>query len=387
MQINPVSINKYNKIVPVKFGALNIKPAKPSLTQKYGININDVEVVSDKNKQISDEEKAVLVEKIIEAYELAKKNYNFGNIAKVGYATNIGLTNGNWHLATNFNNTRNEISSLCGERAAVIGAYNELLKSQSLKDSQTKPLNFKVKFLAMSSDKGIGTDKNAASPCAECLSWFNTTRFFDDDTTIAHLEKDDETGKYYLHLNTIGQYLPYRNELCTVLDRPCEELDVKMTQKALDSVKKKGYSKEDIKKLAKDTKRLYNNNKLADISGHNIAASVIANGKKYTASKIDFSKRWFTEPALFAAYKAIEEFGEDTDIQCICYAGNNLSTDSYGTIHNDGVVSIKTLGLLNTKFAKPDTLVITTDNDSINVRTISDYMPGKYKFKQLYNIK
>ncbi len=399
MKINPVFNNynivnfkantknsKNNNVAEKKYSLIKCFKEKENLTEKYGIIPDEVKVVSSENIQISDEEKALLIEKILESHELAKKNYNFGNIARISFATNIGLADGSWYLGTNFNNTRNDISSICGERTAIVGAYNKLLKSRSLKESSSTPLNFKVKYLAMANHKDIGTDKNGASPCAECLSWLNTQRYFDNDTTIASLEKN-KNGKYSLRLNTIGQYLPYRNEVNYVLDKPCEELDIKISKNALEVAALKKMKKEDFLKIAKQTKKLYKENQLANVSGQNIAAIVIANGETFTGQKIDFSKRWFMEPALYAASKAIEKYGNDTKIDCICYSGNSLYTDTYGAFHNDGVVSIKTLGFLETKYADRNTLVISSDNDSINVRTIDDYLPQKFKFHQTYEIK
>ena len=185
------SLASYNyKPNNIYFCGKNIKPAV-KLTEKYNINPSEVKVVSDKNIKISDTEKALLIEKVIEAHELALKNYNYGNISRAAYASNIGLSNGMWHLATNFNNTRNEISAICGERSAIVGAYNDLLKTSSLQDSVSKPINFKVKYIAMSSYKNLGEDKNSAYPCADCLSWFNTTRYFDNNTTVVSLEKNE----------------------------------------------------------------------------------------------------------------------------------------------------------------------------------------------------
>lgn len=383
MQICPVSI-KYNNI---NFKSQKTNP-KPSIIDKYGIDINKLKVINSSNIVVSDNDKKTIVEKILEAHELAKKNYSYGNIAKAGYATNICLDNNTWHLATNYNNTRNDISSICGERAAVVGAYNELLKSKPLDNPKNEDLNFKVKLLAMSSYKEVGTDRNASAPCAECLSWFNTTRYFDDNTTIASLDKD-RNNELVLNLTPLKDYLPYRNETNKVPEKIIDEMDIRSTESAYKSVKQKHLNKADILQIVKETKKLYKENPktATNMSNQNIAASVLANGKLFSAQKIDFSKRWFIEPAEFAAAKAIEEFDDKTHIDCICIIGNNKTTDSYGITHNDGIVNIKTLGELNTRYASTDTLVVTTTDDKINIRTIGDYMPDKFKFIQAYNTK
>ncbi len=76
------SLTSYNyKPNSILFRGINTKPAA-KLTEKYNINPSEVNVVSDKNIKISDAEKALLIEKVIEAHELALKNYNYGNISK-----------------------------------------------------------------------------------------------------------------------------------------------------------------------------------------------------------------------------------------------------------------------------------------------------------------
>lgn len=383
MKINPIN-NNYNII---SFKARSYKSQNNPLTKKYGIDTKTVQVVSSKPVNISDEEKDMLIEKILEAHELAQKNYNWGNIAKAGYATNIGLTNGMWHSATNFNNTRNEISAICGERNAILGAYNDILRTKSIENPQQKPLDFHIKYIAMSSYKPIGTDKNASASCSDCLSWFNTTRYFDDDTLIAVLEKNQQTSNLELKLINLNEYLPYRNEINTASSVEIERLQIKTTSAAAQAIKEKGLSEEEIRELIQETRKKYTSNNLAEVSGHNISSGIIANGEKFFGQKIDYSKRWYTEPLHYAAAKAIEKFGNDTQIDAICYVGDSIITDKYGINHNDGVVNIKTLGMLRTKFANPDTIVITNTKDSIQIRTIDDYTPDRFKFTQNYAIR
>lgn len=218
------------------------------LTRKYKINPADVGIKSDMPYDISKEEKAELIEKVLESYELAQKNLKWGNIARIGYASNIGLSDGTWHLSSNFNNTRNDISSICGERSAIMQAFNDKLKSIPLEELENNPnykktdnYGFHVNYVAMSNNKELGTDRNAGAPCTDCLSWFNTNRFFDNETKIVTLVKNDDTGSFDLCLRNLVEMLPYRMETDSVntSNKDLEELPFEYTDSAKNSIEEK----------------------------------------------------------------------------------------------------------------------------------------------------
>ena len=374
MQIS--AINYRNNII-------NFRAKQPnSLAEKYNIDIDKLPVIKPKNVDITKDEKALLVEKLLEAHELAKKNFNYDNIARAGFATNIGLKNGMWHVATNFNNTRNDISSVCGERNAVLGAYNDLLKSKDIENPDKKPLDFDIKYILMSTYMPIGTDRNAASSCAECLSWFNTNRYFSDDTLIATFEKKND--KLSLNLVPVIDYLPIRNEINTVQTQDVTQLPIKLSKSALKSIRQKKILRSDLLDLISKTQDKYNQNTQTSISGQNITASILANNKTFVGTKTDFTKRWYIDPLQMATSKAVEEFGDDTKIDAICYLGESAFSDKYGLNYNDGVVNLKTIGALRERFADDDTLMITTTKDNIEVRTINDFMPDKFRYHPIY---
>ena len=95
-----------------------------SLLNKYGMNILNTPFVSDDDIRLGLGEKYLVVEKLIEAHEFARANVAAGNITGRGFATNVCTVDGAWSMGTNFNNTRNDISSICGERSAILAAYN-----------------------------------------------------------------------------------------------------------------------------------------------------------------------------------------------------------------------------------------------------------------------
>ncbi len=363
--------------------------SQSKLFSKYGINPDKTKVEAPQNVNIDNDTKKLLIEKILEAHEMGLKNKNSGNVTKSGYATNICLSDGSWHLATNFNNTRNDISSVCGERSAVLVAYNKKLKEASLDSDEDKlkyAQNFKVKYIAMSSFKPIGEDLNASSPCVDCLSWLNTERFFDNDTLIAALEKNNETNEIELVLKTISQLLPLRNEIDSINNTglAVKSLPVEFSENASKTAKEKNISETVVKELLQRAYDEFDSNTLVSFSEQNAASSILAAGEIFSAKKIDWSKRWFMEPAEFAAAKAVEKLGKDCNIDAIAYYGEGNIKDKYGTLHKDGLVSLKTLGRIKTGHGNKDTIVVTIQNDTILVRTIEDYMPEKYGFVQQY---
>ncbi len=363
------------------------------LLKKYKINPDDVKVVATSAVEINHKTKITLLGKILEAHELSTKNLLFGNIAKAGYATNLGLADGSWHLSTNFNNTRNQISAVCGERSATLGAYNKFLNKLSLVKLKKDPAytakaqeKFKVTYLAMSSFKPIGSDKNAAASCADCLSWLNTDRIFSDNTRIAFLEKD-ESGILNLKIRSVKEMLPLRHEQESLIKngKMLHELDFMVSPSAETSMKEKGLSFEDLSILIRSAKNTHDSNECSDFSKQNIGAAVLTNFCDIKeGKKVDWGKRWFLEPAELAIAKAVENYPNSVKINAVAYYGQGIIKDDNGIQHKDGVVSLQTLGRLKTKYGDGQTLVVSVQDDKIAIRTINDYMPEKFAFQQQY---
>lgn len=360
-------------------------PGNYPLIKKYKLNPDEIEIKSNDSIYIDKEQKALFIEKLLEAHELAKKNVNMGNLVGLGFASNMCLADDTWHLATNFNNTRNDISSICGERSAVIVAYNDFLKKALEEKTGETTSDFRVKYIAMSSAKPLGEDKNASSPCADCLSWFNTTKHFDDDAKIVFFTKDKKENKMYLEFRTLKEILPMRgrDEIDSMPNSSSTRLtSIVMSSDAKRIMDEKGIDTDDIRKTLLRAKERYLRTDFTTYSSQNIAACIQTRGHRFTAPKIDWSKRWFVEPAEFAIAKSFEKFNETIAPDIIAYYGDNLA-QSENTIEKDGIVSIKTLGRIKAIDPKSEPLIVlVNDNDEIDVRSINDYMPNM--FKQTY---
>jgi NAD(P)-dependent dehydrogenase (short-subunit alcohol dehydrogenase family) len=124
-----------------------------------------------------------IVEKLLEAHEFAKINVMAGNITARGFATNVCTVDRAWSMGTNFNNTRNDISSICGERSAILASYNEALLRFSRRPKNK--FDFKIKYLCMASNVGLDEiTHEMITPCEDCLSWLNTNRYFNFNTLV-----------------------------------------------------------------------------------------------------------------------------------------------------------------------------------------------------------
>ncbi|NCB47960.1 hypothetical protein EOM81_13235 [bacterium] len=291
------------------------------------------------------------------------------------------LENGEWALGTNFEMASDEIM-ICGERSAIPRVLNKFFEKLSLKRLEEEPEylekarnGLKVKYLAASSFKELGTDKSAADCCSDCLSWLNTEKCASDDTTIAYLLKNPETQKMELHLREIKESLPYGHENVSLTNENILELPLISTQKAKNQMCEENIGDKKLIEMLEDAKKAYETNTNANVSkceysdkSKNTTATVLfSDGKTVTAQRVDWTRRWFTDPALIAASIGLQNTGNNKpEIVAIAYYGN---TD---------VPNIQAMGRISQSRGNGDTLIVTAKDDTVNVRTILDYMPNLY---------
>ena len=357
--------------------AMNFTDIKKDLFEKYGLDPDKVSVLGN----CSNEDKASLVYYLLLCYELARKNLLKGNLTASSYATALVLADKSVHFGINFNQTRNEISSICSEREAILEAFKSKVKE--FEPNSNRSFNYEIKYILMSSYTKEGrfwADK--ISPCADCLSWFNTGVNLSSETKICALKKN-EKGEVYLDIKPLEKFLPLRN----LVHKTCKNIDNKTKIKRSENAEQNKTTNEKLIKLYQETLKAYKNNDLAGTSEQNVAAGAIINGEIFTGIKIDFSKRWFTEPLMAACYKGIEKYKLKTSIEAVCFIGEEYTLTESNKSVKDGIVSLKTLGRLNTRFAQNSTIVLTGGDNYLVAYTIGDYMPSEHKFIQAYRIK
>ncbi len=342
---------------------------KISLETISEVDIEKIPVISDYGIDLSLEEKIEIYNKLLEAHKLAKTNVKVGNVTNRGFATYVCTNKNKWSLGTNFNNTRNDISSVCGERSAILSAYNYALVSY-MKNPQSG-FDFKIKYMCMSSNIDINDYYDFIVPCEDCLSWLNTNRCFDEDTMIfSFVRKEDRILK--ISATKLVDLLPYR--IVKTSSIYSENKDIKTTPLAQKSLLKFKIDKNIIKNILFKTYEAYKNNNLVKISGQNIIASVFFGDEIMTFKKLDWTKRWFVEPLEHACAEAMQKTDGNLEIKAVCYFGDEYNNSEI----KDGVVSIKTLGRIRQKHASGDTLLILNLENEILVTTIGEYLPKKF---------
>lgn len=344
-----------------------------SLLIKYGMNILNTPFVSDEDIKLGLGEKYLIVEKLLEAHEFAKINVLAGNITKRGFATNVCTTDGEWSKGTNFNNTRNDISSICGERSAILFAYNEALLRYSRRP--VGKFDFKIKYLCMASSIELDKITKMIAPCEDCLSWLNTNKYFNFNTLVFSFERLEEDNTLVVRASRLSGFLPYKTSgtsNCFSLDK-----EIRFSKNSQVSLVKFKLTPGDVLNLLKESHKQYSLNTLTSVSGQNTTCAIISNDEIFSSSKIDWTRRWFVEPLELAASKAIEKYKKDTSITAIAYFGDE-SAKSDDEIYNDGVVSIKSLGRIRQKYATNDTLLVLNFQNYILITTIGEYLPKKF---------
>lgn len=376
-KLNNFSGNKYSNvrfIQPLKPDTLTFS-GKRNILKEYGINPDEVNVVSKLPAQIDKNTKLMLLEKIVEAHEQAAKNKEIGNFSDRCYATNMMFENGEWAVGSNIENTAENI--LCGERTSLPRLWNQTLEKLSLpklKSDQAYKENtingLKVRYLAMSSFKTPGEDLSAGGPCSDCLNWINEPRFFSPNTEIATIIKDQD-NKYNLVVKNIKELLPYWNEgSSSVTDQPVKNLDkLEKTDKAITFMQENNITDENIYSLLEEAKSASSIAKTTELSGKNAAAAVLMDNKKTVSSeRMDWTRRWFISPDLVAVTKAVQDQSNPVSSKVLAVA-------YYG---NDSFPYIDSLGRISQDRGSGNTLVIKIEDNKIKVRTILDYMPYLY---------
>jgi len=348
------------------------KGLETSILNKYGMNILNTPFVSDDDIQLGLGEKYLIVEKLIEAHEFACANVMAGNITGRGFATNVCTVDRAWSIGTNFNNTRNDISSICGERSAILASYNEALLRYSRRPRGK--FDFKIKYLCMASNISLeDLTEEMIAPCEDCLSWLNTNKYFNFNTLIFSFER--KNGELVVRASRLTNFLPYKT--MGTSNEYSHHKEIRLSRGSKISFEKFNLNINSMLNLLEASYLNYKNSKMQNISNQNIACSILVNDEVLSSVKIDWTKRWNIEPLELCVAKAIEKYQGDMVVKAISYFGDEFSKTG-NEVFNDGLVSIKSLGRVRQKYANADTLVVLNFQNYIQITTIGEYLPKKF---------
>jgi cytidine deaminase len=393
-------------------------PEETALLNRYGVNPDNVVIVP---QGVILPNKTELLVQYLRAHEHARKNQLLGNFSNRFKASAIQLEDGSWQMGANMEQSRDNI--FCGERSAMVTAWNQFLsktplasleESRSLSGIQAQQ---KVRWLVMASE--VLGDTEAGMPCSECQSWMALQRYFSPETRIATLRKDPSSGGLYLFIRTMREMLPLAGQqTVSQTDLPIDKLPVFSTAKATAAMRAKGVSERQIVSLLQSAQQAYRQNRFFELSGKNVGSSVLlSTGAIHSGARMDWTQRWFAPPDLTTAAQALqdepetpatfvrkawlalldmakpvlpptwvdrlEHLGEPEGGEAAAPAENSpnrtvQAVAYYGTEPTD-MPSIQSLGVLaQPARGGPDTLIAVIEHDTLQIRTISDYMPYLY---------
>lgn len=347
-----------------------------ALLKKYQIDPKTIRVEAPPGVTLKN--KALLLEKILEAHEQAVSNAQQGNFSGFHYASNALIQDsaghGVWGLGTNLEVSR-EIT-LCGERSAFSAAWNRFLKKYPNQSESPK-----VKVLAMSSYKPIGEDPAQDFMCGECISWMASSQFFTPNTLIISLLKSgDKQNPFVLKVKTRDQYLPKATtQQASWTTLPATSLTCVLSHKATQALEQRQHlsenppSVETLQRLFDLAKATFETYPTYTLSGKPGACAVLlSNGEMAAGSRFDITQRWFVPPDITLASQALQKHqqNEQPGLKVIAVAYVGYDPQTPGTAQ---------LGMLaQPRLGSPDTLVVTASHDTLNINTIADYLPILY---------
>lgn len=237
-----------------------------------------------------------------------------------------------------------------------------------------------------------------ASPCEDCLGLLNTS-IFSPATQVYTLEGSKDQPNGVIRRRTVADMLPLhqgRNDNINWLaNQPIDKLPLNISASADKSLAlmSKTLSSKQIRHLVSKAKKSYEQSQKTDpmTQIHAGSAVFISPSRKqvYTGARFEWARRWPEFADLNAAKTGLQKaqrnqwqfqrLSEQPWIPSFLKTPFKdwLSTPSVAAVayYNDTPPSIRSLGRLRRHRGSDNTLVITVENNTIQVRTMQDYLP------------
>jgi hypothetical protein len=240
-----------------------------------------------------------------------------------------------------------------------------------------------------------------ANPCEDCLGLLNTS-IFSPSTRIYTLEGQKKQPNSLIRCRTVGDMLPLhqgRSEPINWLtSRPVRALPVALSQSAKDALARmpEPISEKRIRQLIAQAKKSYEQSREVDVMTQTHAGSAVIispyRHRIYTGSRFEWARRWPELADLNAAktglQKALRRQWRLNHLMEQPWMPDfvkhplkrRLASPSVIAVayYNDMPPSIRSLGRIRRHRGSNDTLVITVENDTIQIRTMRDYLPAAH---------
>jgi len=314
------------------------------------------------------------------------------NLSHRHYGAMVVLDNGIEALGTNIEASRK--NTFCDLRYAITNALNRfIVKTERPSGSDAaaiKSPTVKTVYLA-------NADLNAEPPvpCSDCQSWLDS-RYVSPKTQVVSLEQNPSGKGARLRSRTVKDMLPLhkgRDEpVQLITDKRPQDLPVKVSLSANQLLNAQADLPDMARSLIRHAKQdtVKKDSACHDGKPQTGAAVLLSPaGLMNRQNTFSWSNRW-TEPAdLRAAANALERVDRRRQLTQKLpgflqgFFAKWLAPQQVRAIAYYGELPpIPSLGRIARKSKSSETLVITVENDVIQVRTIQDYMPEMYQTRK-----
>ncbi len=383
-RLSPVSVSR----PPIlSFGAEPVA----RLLKRYDINPKKVSVFTESAFVTPavlaeiEADKPRIIGHLLQAHEHARKNALLGNHSGRFYATSVELQNGATGLGSNIELDREEV--FCGERAALVMAWNQALDNTTLGSLERGAVNSlkknRVKRLYSTSSKPIGTDRVGVY-CADCQSWMAQQSYFSPETQVLTLEKEGYTGPYRLRVRVLKDY-----------DGPCRlgkvnawlietallrKLPLEITDKARDTMARLSVSEEDCRGLLRQAQRVALKTLAPSVAA--LAKNSEGNVRVESVRELHWTPRWRSSADLTAAHAAISKVlsSSSKSVKAAASRVVALAYMGYATPPQKGSLGrfSQDLGGLDTLIIRPAFSQARPTQPIITISTLHEELPFVY---------
>ena len=321
----------------------------------------------------------------------------YSNLSKRHYGAMVILDNGIKSIATNIEASRQ--FSICDLRAAITQGINQSI--DTMKDCPTKLPTPTVKTIYL---VNATVESDSPVPCSDCQEWLNS-RFCTPDTQVISLENGPNNQGWAVHSRTVRDMLPLhigRGSLRLTTEKSLADLPLVTSKTAFAILEQAEYptSAAQLRKLLTQAQSAYQQNQ-SDTANSGLQTGVCMILSPFetmtSGGRFDWSTRWHEAADLSTAVQAFQQteriqqairtvselsclprfikkqlqpWLEPPKIQAIAYYGNDPN-----------LPPLASLGRIARERGSSNTLIVTVENDRIQLRTIADFMPEMYRTK------
>ncbi|MGE0200017.1 MAG: hypothetical protein AB7P76_03505 [Candidatus Melainabacteria bacterium] len=330
---------------------------------------------------ISDAEKREHLAKIAGIYAHARKSLAVPFYTGRHFASRLELNNGLHAISTNIETNMEE--GPCDVETAFGAVFNQMVDRQAFDRRDVKAV-YTI---------NAHPDKVKPIPCQVCLGFMNSDPFQAETRWYGFFVNTD-TGKPTLMVKTLGEMLPLHKGRAApqfTTEQPLSELPVTVSETAQRAMDREGVSEATMRRLLGVARRSFEHADLAERSKKPTGSAVLFSPMPVMlpGGRVDYIRRRPISseegPVAFGLnlLTAMQQWLHDKLARLQLshpWLENPIQVKALAYYGEDAdLPSVKPMGLISRHRGSPDTLVVTCEDDAIQIRTVSDYLPFRYE--------